>query len=251
MPPPSAEPRRGSLKITSYGFENVWHLKTPPKKHPSHQSKISYTKIPTKPPTPKSKKGTYIVIVNQRMLKVVVIPSQNEGFYNTTYWLTRCNAVVIPSQNENFYNRRRFSTRFSAVVIPSQNEGFYNDNENNKQECCVVIPSQNEGFYNWILFHHRAERVVIPSQNEGFYNTPWNIDDVLYVVIPSQNEGFYNAATITTSNSDKWSFFLITFRIKGETFPQIYTNFTPIHDFRQENHDKITISHLFWISLQY
>lgn len=80
--PPSAELRRGSLMITSYGFDNDWHLKTPPKKHPSHQSKISYTKIPTKPPTPKSKKGTYIIIVNPRMLKVVVTPSQNEGFYN-------------------------------------------------------------------------------------------------------------------------------------------------------------------------
>ena len=90
--------------ITSYGFENDWHLKTPPKKHPSHQSKISYTKIPTKPPTPKGKKGTYIIIVNQRMLKVVVIPSQNEGFYNTNYYDSFCRKVVIPSQNEGFYN---------------------------------------------------------------------------------------------------------------------------------------------------
>ncbi len=80
--PPNAEPRRGSLMITSYGFDNDCHLKTPQKKHPSHQSKITYTKIPTKPPTPKSKKGTYIIIVNQRILKVVVTPSQNEGFYN-------------------------------------------------------------------------------------------------------------------------------------------------------------------------
>ena len=38
------------------------------------------------------------------MLKVVVIPSQNEGFYNTNYYDSFCRKVVIPSQNEGFYN---------------------------------------------------------------------------------------------------------------------------------------------------
>ena len=35
--------------------------------------------------------------------------------------------VVIPSQNEGFYNRRKINALELEVVIPSQNEGFYND----------------------------------------------------------------------------------------------------------------------------
>ena len=82
--PPNAEPRRGSLMITSYGFDNDWHMKTPQKSIHHTNPKSPTQKYQQSPPplTPKSKKGTYIIIVNQRMLKVVVTPSQNEGFYN-------------------------------------------------------------------------------------------------------------------------------------------------------------------------
>ena len=44
------------------------------------------------------------------MLKVVVIPSQNEGFYNTNYYDSFCRKVVIPSQNEGFYNAVTITT---------------------------------------------------------------------------------------------------------------------------------------------
>ena len=54
---PIAEPRRGPLMITSYGLDNDWHVTPPQKKRPSHQSKISFTKIPTKPPHTQEQKG--------------------------------------------------------------------------------------------------------------------------------------------------------------------------------------------------
>lgn len=38
------------------------------------------------------------------MLKVVVTPSQNEGFYNLSGLMKKGSWVVMPSQNEGFYN---------------------------------------------------------------------------------------------------------------------------------------------------
>ena len=44
------------------------------------------------------------------MLKVVVIPSQNEGFYNASESKNESLSVVIPSQNEGFYNAATITT---------------------------------------------------------------------------------------------------------------------------------------------
>ena len=60
------------------------------------------------------------------MLKVVVTPSQNEGFYNRKHRILKKFAVVTPSQNEGFYNAYKRNLSQRLVVIPSQNEGFYN-----------------------------------------------------------------------------------------------------------------------------
>ena len=98
-----------------------------PQKNVHHTNpKSPSQKYQQSPPTPKSKKGTYIIIVNPRMLKVVVTPSQNEGFYNNLGGWNVTNVVVIPSQNEGFYNQARCKVQHQLVVIPSQNEGFYN-----------------------------------------------------------------------------------------------------------------------------
>lgn len=44
------------------------------------------------------------------MLKVVVTPSQNEGFYNAMLQQQIMVDVVIPSQNEGFYNAATITT---------------------------------------------------------------------------------------------------------------------------------------------
>lgn len=44
------------------------------------------------------------------MLKVVVTPSQNEGFYNISLNIISVDCVVIPSQNEGFYNAETITT---------------------------------------------------------------------------------------------------------------------------------------------
>lgn len=55
--PPSAELRRGSLMITSYGFDNDWHL-TPPQKNIHHTNPKSPTqKYQQSPPHPRAKRG--------------------------------------------------------------------------------------------------------------------------------------------------------------------------------------------------
>lgn len=79
--PPIAEPRRGPLMITSYGLDNDWHLKTPPKKTSITPIQNLLHKNTNKAPHTQEQKGD---LHNHRKskLKVVVIPSQNEGFYN-------------------------------------------------------------------------------------------------------------------------------------------------------------------------
>ena len=51
---------------------------------------------------------TYNLYINS--IIAVVIPSQNEGFYNNLGGWNVTNVVVIPSQNEGFYNAVTITT---------------------------------------------------------------------------------------------------------------------------------------------
>lgn len=53
----SAEPRRGSLMITSYGFDNDWHMKTPQKSIHHTNPKSPTQKYQQSPPHPRAKRG--------------------------------------------------------------------------------------------------------------------------------------------------------------------------------------------------
>ena len=56
--PPIAEPRRGPLMITSYGLDNDWHVKTPPKKTSITPIQNLLHKNTNKaPPHPRAKRG--------------------------------------------------------------------------------------------------------------------------------------------------------------------------------------------------
>lgn len=58
MPPPNAEPRRGSLMITSYVFDNDWHMKTLQKSIHHTNPKSPTQKYQQSPPShPRAKRG--------------------------------------------------------------------------------------------------------------------------------------------------------------------------------------------------